>query len=128
MDRTRPSARPRRDGGPDRAAGERTAALRLRAWAAVDAVVARGAGRYRREKDLPRLLPRLAADAALDGKAPAAIVAHLKQALLRERTLGQRGHRSYNLVRHMALAQALKAETDRQSVEPGPEVQPSGAP
>ena len=105
-----PKGRRREDEARSSAARRREDALRIRAWATVDTMVARGAARYRRERDLPRLLPKLAAEAALAGTEPADIVARLKEALARERALGQRGHRAYNLTRHMALTQALKAE------------------
>lgn len=98
------------DAAGNPAARRRETALKIRAWATVDVMLARGAARYRREQDLPRLLPGLMAEAALTGVEPGDIIARLKEALARERALGQRGHRAYNLTRHMALAQALRAE------------------
>ncbi|HRJ69735.1 MAG TPA: hypothetical protein PK812_09005 [Beijerinckiaceae bacterium] len=90
----------------------RLAEIRIRTWAAVDALVARGAAVYQRNRDLPRLLPKLGSADWHAGPLPEPIIEHLKHALVRERALGQCGHRAYNLARHLGLVQALKAERE----------------
>ena len=87
--------------------------MRNRARAAVEADVATGAALYVRAKSLVRVLPLMAG--ACEGPEPEttrAIVRRLAQALRRERRLGRAGHWTYDLNRHMALAQAWKAESE----------------
>lgn len=66
---------------------------------------------YNREKDLPLLLslwPEQLTDGSID--ATETIIQKLKQAIRSERISGRSGHWSYNLNRHAALVNALKAE------------------
>lgn len=87
--------------------------MRHRARRAVEADVAAGAALYVRAKNLVRVLPLMAG--ACEGPEPDTtrlIVRGLAQALRRERRLGRAGHWTYDLNRHMALAQAWKAESE----------------
>jgi hypothetical protein len=89
--------------------------LRIRAWHAVRATVAEGAGRYRRAH-LNRLLPIGPDELAQEGpEATRAIIARLEQALRSERA--RCGHWTYDLNRHIGLAQACKAERARLAEE-----------
>lgn len=80
--------------------------IRMEAWRAMDQQQSQGAKLYCRERDLARLLPILPGDAL----AADAIILRLERALARERLLGQAGHWSYNLMRHMSLRHALDGE------------------
>jgi len=94
--------------------------MRRRAGAAAGQAVAIGAQNYERARCLPGLLPiapegwRAGPQEAMDEPAATrAIVARLADALRRERRLGRAGHWTYDLNRHIALAQAWRAETQR---------------
>jgi hypothetical protein len=90
-----------------------TQSMRHRARVAVAADVAAGAALYERARNLPRVLPLMAG--RCEGPEPDTtrlIVRRLADALRRERRLGRAGHWTYDLNRHMALAQAWKAETE----------------
>ena len=70
------------------------------------------AASYQRSRDLTRLIalmPQEIDDHSTNGNAE--IIAKIKNALRSERRRGQAGHWSYNLNRHAALLEALKAET-----------------
>jgi hypothetical protein len=87
--------------------------MRRRAGEAIEADVARGAALYNRARNLPRVLPLMTG--RCEGPEPDTtrlIVQRLADALRRERRLGRAGHWTYDLNRHMALAQAWKAESD----------------
>jgi hypothetical protein len=74
-------------------------------------LVTAGAEVYRRDLVLPRLLPVGPDD--LSGPEPATgrrLCALIARALRAERCRGRAGHWSYDLNRHIGLAQALKAE------------------
>ena len=86
----------------------------------IDRLLDRGAALYDRERDLPRLCPVLPVKGKTEPDATAEIIARLKRALLRERRLGSAGHWSYDLLRHMQLAQALRAEEERAALH-GPQ-------
>lgn len=99
--------------------------IRHHAWASADADLAHRRAGYRRDRDLPRLLPMLPGEAPL---AQAALIERLKRALQRERRLGAAGHWAYDLVRHRLLAAALAAEslavkTSAAETGPGPAAQ-----
>ena len=82
------------------------------ARAAAFGVIRDGALAYERARCLPRVLPMLAGDCC--GPEPETtrrIVRKLADALRRERRLGRAGHWAYDLNKHIALAQAWKAET-----------------
>ena len=69
---------------------------------------------YDRESQLPKLLglwPSELQDFSLPGTAR--IVARLRKSIRSERQRAQSGHWSYDLNRHLALAEALKAERTR---------------
>ncbi len=94
--------------------------MRSRARRAVEADVAKGAALYERAKNLVRVLPLMAGDC--QGPEPETtrlIVRRLAQALRRERRLGRAGHWTYDLNRHIALAQAWKAESEALRAAPG---------
>ncbi len=77
----------------------------------LDGVVAGGAAAYRRDRMLPRLLPL--AVGRLPLREPArtgAILIRLARGLRAERRLGRAGHWTYDVNRHIALAQAFRAE------------------
>lgn len=91
---------------------------RLRAWRAVDAVVTSGMGVYERKR-LSRLIA-IGPD-EINAAEPAAtrlIVLRLAQALRGERARGKAGHWTYDLNRHIGLAQAYRSECER--LEPKP--------
>jgi hypothetical protein len=74
-------------------------------------LVGAGAAVYRRGLVLPRLLP--VGPDELSGPEPATgrrLCALIARALRAERRRGRAGHWSYDLNRHIGLAQALKAE------------------
>jgi hypothetical protein len=84
----------------------------LRAAGAVAAAVAGGAEPYDRRRHLPHLLPVTPADLADDGIAGSRqIVTRLARALRAERNRGRAGHWTYDLNRHIGLAQAYAAES-----------------
>jgi hypothetical protein len=73
-----------------------------------------GASTYERGRNLPRLQPVTEGELAPDDTRTArTIVARLARALRAERQRGRAGHWSYDLNRHIALAQALDAERRR---------------
>lgn len=73
-----------------------------------------GMAGYERRRALPRLLPLADSELAEDdAQAAREIIARLSRALRAERQRGRAGHRSYDLNRHVALAQALDAERRR---------------
>ena len=86
------------------------------AWAATDALIDKGATDYRRSRDIPTLLPGFNAQAEFGNAAssetngPSDLISQLRRALIHERALGQSGHWGYDLGRHIALAQACRAE------------------
>lgn len=70
---------------------------------------------YCRQRHLPHLIPVEPKDLADNGAAAAQrIIALLGKALRAERRLGNAGHWSYDLNRHMSLVAALKAENAAQ--------------
>lgn len=87
--------------------------LKRRARVAIGADIADGAALYERARRLPKILPLTPAECA--GPEPQTtqmIVKRLAGALGRERRLGRGGHWIYDLNRHIALAQAWKAESE----------------
>ena len=103
------AAKMRRDPAP----GQHAA--RLTTWRAI----ADGAGDYRRERHLPRLLPLMPSEIADESASMRRrIVARLARALRAERTRGRAGHWTYDLNRHMALCQAYAAERRLLKAEP----------
>jgi len=73
-----------------------------------------GTSAYERGRSLPRLLPVTEGDLAPDDTGTARIiVTRLSRALRAERQRGRAGHWTYDLNRHIALAQALDAERRR---------------
>lgn len=88
-------------------------AFGLRAWRAIDAAVATGVKTYDRA-DLVRLMAigpnELACD---DSAAERRLVLRIARALRGERSRGRAGHWTYDLNRHLALAQAYRAERAR---------------
>jgi hypothetical protein len=88
-----------------------TSALRPAAANAIRASISQGIQTYRRETDLPRLIPIDPARLAnLDQETHRAILARLARALRGERNRGRAGHWTYDLNRHIALRQAYEAE------------------
>ena len=88
--------------------------LQAHARKALQQTVDAGAGHYDRARMLPRILPLGPAD--ITGPEPAAtrkIVLKLARALRETRRLGRAGHWSYDLNRHIALAQAFRVEQER---------------
>ncbi len=81
------------------------------AAAAVRQQVESGAALYVRSRHLRRLLPLAPEDFSQDNlPATRAIVLRLANAMRQERRLGRMGHWTYDLNRHIALAQAYRAE------------------
>ncbi len=77
-------------------------------------LIARGAETYQRLRHLPRLIPVSEAEVADDSPAARrSILARLARALRSERNRGRAGHWTYDLNRHIALAQAYAAERRR---------------
>ena len=73
--------------------------------------IATGAGHYDRRKKLRSLLPLSPEDFRDTGpETTRAIIRQLARALRDERRRGRAGHWTYDLNRHLALAQAFKAE------------------
>ena len=88
--------------------------IRVAAYRAVDSVIANGSACYDRGRMLPRLLPVGPDD--ISGREPETtrrIVLKLARALRTERARGRAGHWTYDLNRHIGLAQAMKAEQER---------------
>ena len=72
---------------------------------------------YERKRDLPRLIPLWPSELNDFSQAGSAlIIAKIRKALRGERTRGRAGHWSYDLNRHMGLAEALKGETALQKI------------
>lgn len=87
--------------------------MRCRAWRALDAVIASGAEDYQRSR-LARLIAVTPAEiAATDAQTRRDILLRLERALRSERARGRAGHWTYDLNRHIGLAQAYRAETRR---------------
>lgn len=88
--------------------------IERRAGAAIRAHLDDGAALYERARCLPRILPVMPGECS--GPEPETtqrIIRRLADALRRERRLGRAGHWTYDLNRHIALAQAWKAESAR---------------
>ena len=86
---------------------------RIAARRAINITIASGAERYDRS-GLSRLIP--VGPDEIVGAGPQAtrkIVLMLARALRGERTRGRAGHWTYDLNRHLGLAQALRAERER---------------
>ena len=80
---------------------------------AIGATIAAGAALYDRSR-LSRLIPIGPDEIARDDPlATRKIVLSLARALRGERTRGRAGHWTYDLNRHVGLAQALRAERER---------------
>ena len=78
---------------------------------AFDAVVTGGSWTYDRTIHLPRVLPgALVGDSMKEQRR---VLARLARALRSERNRGRAGHWTYDLNRHIALAQAWQAERRR---------------
>lgn len=78
---------------------------------AFNAAVEAGSEVYERTRHLPRILPVTPddlSDESVQGKRR--ILAKLARALRAERNRGRAGHWTYDLNRHIALAQAFRAE------------------
>ena len=98
----------RRSGDRDR----RAAALQGAARTGLEAVVRAGAEAYDRARHLPRLIPCAPGDLETPSReARQAIVDRLAAALEAERRRGRARCWTYDLNRHIALAQAHAAET-----------------
>ncbi|MHB2169721.1 DUF6477 family protein [Alsobacter sp. R-9] len=81
------------------------------ARAAVARTVRRGSLAYRREATLMRVLPRATLDLPeAEPRRTALILLRIARALRAERRLGRAGHWTYDIARHVALAQAFAAE------------------
>jgi hypothetical protein len=96
-------------------------AIRRRAAKSYDSLVARGIEPYDRTRHLPRVLPVDAAeltDASHEGRRRT--LARLARALRAERNRGRAGHWTYDLNRHIALAQAYESERRLLGREPPP--------
>lgn len=75
---------------------------------------AAGVEAYQRARFLPRLIAATPADIADTGiERSADLLRRLRRALQRERHLGRIGHWTYDLNRHIALVQAVGAESSR---------------
>jgi hypothetical protein len=89
-------------------------ASRRRCAAAIGYTVRAGAERYDRGRHLPwlaRVMPvELESD---DPVVTEAIIARLERTLRAERRRGKAGHWTYDMNRHIALMQALRAERQR---------------
>ncbi len=84
-------------------------------------ILAAGVDAYRRDRHLPRLLPvgpEEIGDLSSSGRKR--ILAHLARALRAERNRGRVGHWTYDLNRHIALAQAYESERRLLKQEPPP--------
>jgi hypothetical protein len=92
-------------------------AIEPRVWRAAEDGAARtvsgGAADYDRRRSLPRLIGWDPFASGSDSEASGrAIRARLTRALRAERRRGRAGHWAYDLNRHLALLQALEAETE----------------
>lgn len=94
--------------------------LRRSAARAFDGVVRQGATLFDRALYLPRVLPGLQ-EGELAPEARRRTLARLARALRMERQRGRAGHWSYDLNRHIALAQAYESERRRPIRTPPPE-------
>ena len=102
---------------------------RIRAWSAVDAAIAAGAKNYQRSH-LRRLMP-VGPDELGESGGPQAtnsLLLKIGRALRGERARGSAGHWTYDINRHMALAQAYVAESHRLRREGGADAKPSAQP
>lgn len=87
--------------------------IRLRAWRAVDAVVGTGLADHHRAR-LAFLIPAGQGEIAVSNEAPGRkLLLQLARALRSERSRGRAGHWTYDLNRHIGLAQAYRAEKQR---------------
>jgi hypothetical protein len=69
---------------------------------------------FNREAELPKLVGLWPAELRdMSAEATAKIIALLRKAIRAERRRGQSGHWTYDLTRHLALSEALKAEEYR---------------
>lgn len=90
------------------------AAVERRAACALAPLVANGAETYDRRRHLPRLLPLSSTELADESPTGTrTVLARLARALRSERNRGRAGHWTYDLNRHIALAQAYTAERRR---------------
>ena len=81
------------------------------AGSAFDTLITLGSEQYRRKQHLPRVLP--IAGELLDAVSDTdrrALLARIARALRHERNRGRAGHWTYDLNRHIALAQAYAGE------------------
>ena len=82
------------------------------AWRAVDMTIENGARRYRRARHLPPLLPLSCPPQELpEPEATRQVLVGLRRRLGHERRRARSMPRLYDLNRHIALLQALRAET-----------------
>jgi hypothetical protein len=82
-----------------------------RAAESYNRLIARGIEPYDRSRHLPRILPVEPADVAdVSPSGRRKILARLARALRAERNRGRAGHWTYDLNRHLALAQAYESE------------------
>lgn len=93
--------------------------LRRSAARAFDGVVRHGATLFERALYLPRVLPGFD-EGDLSAEARRRTLARLARALRMERQRGRAGHWSYDLNRHIALAQAYESERRRLVRAPPP--------
>ena len=74
--------------------------------------------KYKREKDLPRLIniwPKDLGDFSIDGTQK--VIRALEDALGQERLKGRENHWPYNKFRHIGLLEALNAEQERINIQ-----------
>jgi hypothetical protein len=84
------------------------------ASASLDRTIRKGALQYDRNRHLPRVLPANSEVFAEDTAAGRRkVLARIARALRAERNRGRAGHWTYDLNRHIALAQAYAAERRR---------------
>ena len=104
----------------ERNTGERKMAKQAAAACSLAAVVRAGEVLYERRRHLPGLaratMQELESNDSAVGRT---IVARLMQALRNERQRGRAGHWSYDINRHIALTQAVRAERKRLRVRRG---------
>jgi hypothetical protein len=82
-----------------------------RAAESYDTLISRGVEPYDRRRHLPRILPVGPAEVAdVSQSGLRRILARLARALRAERNRGRAGHWTYDLNRHIALAQAYESE------------------
>lgn len=96
---------------PDELRGTNSHAVSRRSARAFDRLVRQGAELYDRFRHLPRVLPVDAGeltDTSYEGRRRT--LARLARALRAERMRGRTGHWTYDLNRHLALAQAYESE------------------